>query len=106
MAFGLGLIGEGARADLSLIRSIRNTFAHSRLDISFRTPEIADACRHFTLQWRKPTFVTGKGPCEVFIDVIFQYAMNLIVAANPVDENDQLALEILDLLPPSPETPK
>ncbi|WP_422373297.1 MltR family transcriptional regulator [Hoeflea sp.] len=49
LAYALGLIGKQARHDLSLIRHIRNTFAHSRKPISFATNEVADTCKHLTL---------------------------------------------------------
>jgi len=106
VAFALGLIGEGARSDLSLLRQIRDTFAHSRLDISFNTPEIAEACTHFTLPKRKPNFVSIENPSQTFIDVGWEYAINLIVLEQDRGTPDRHAAEMLDLpLPPLPETP-
>ena len=79
MAFALGIFGEGMRSDLSLIRSIRNTFAHSRLDINFDTPEVVEACRHFTLPKRTPTSLVSAEPAlRCFIDVGCMYAARLI----------------------------
>ena len=104
MAFALGLLGEGARSDLSLIRSIRNTFAHSRLDISFESPEVAKSVKFFTLSQRAPQFLNTKSAvdaCQVFIDVGYQYALQLIVYEE-MSFIDGHAAKILDL----PETPK
>lgn len=103
MAFALGLYGEAVRSDLSLIRSIRNTFAHSRLDITFETPEVAQAVKWFTLPSRAPNFVYGgakESPCQLFIDVSWQYALNLITyEAGVIDHHRALILDI-------PETPQ
>jgi hypothetical protein len=97
IAFGLELIGEGARSDLSLIRTVRNTFAHSRLDISFNTPEVAEACAHFNLQKREPNFVSSHNACQTFIDVGWEYAINLIVVEEDRGELDNHSRKILDL---------
>lgn len=78
MAFALGLFGDGVRSDLSLIRNVRNTFAHSRELLSFDTPEIAEACDHFTLAVRRPQFVQTEDAREKFISVGWHYAIRLI----------------------------
>lgn len=49
LAFAFKLIGPITRADLTLIRLLRNEFAHSRMPISFATPEVQDACKQFRL---------------------------------------------------------
>lgn len=43
LAYALGIIGENAKEDLSVFRKIRNTFAHSRLEIDFSTPVVHSA---------------------------------------------------------------
>ena len=48
LAFALGIIGEDTRADLNCLKDIRNAFAHSRVNLDFDTPEIADACKSLT----------------------------------------------------------
>ena len=44
MCHALSLISLGARADLILIKDIRNVFAHASGIITFQTPEVANAC--------------------------------------------------------------
>lgn len=41
----IGIIGTEPKADLEKIRTIRNTFAHSILEIDFETPEIQTICK-------------------------------------------------------------
>lgn len=49
MAYVLGLISKETRLNLTLLRKIRNDFAHIAEDISFDTENIANRCREFTL---------------------------------------------------------
>jgi hypothetical protein len=44
MAYALGLIGEITFSDLTLLRHLRNGFAHSRVPLSFKTDEIREMC--------------------------------------------------------------
>jgi hypothetical protein len=44
MAYALKLIGPKSRADLDLIRLLRNEFAHSRKSFDFNTPEVKVVC--------------------------------------------------------------
>jgi hypothetical protein len=46
MAYAMKLIGPKARADLDLIRLLRNEFAHSRIPFNFETPEVKAVCDH------------------------------------------------------------
>jgi len=48
-AYALQLIGPITRHDLTIIRSLRNQFAHSRRPIEFETPVVAAACKHLSL---------------------------------------------------------
>ena len=84
LAFALGLLGKQAWADLTVIRRIRNTFAHSRLQINFDTPEIADAVGLLTLRERWPNMMpTGETTArEIFMQTSFQYALFLIALPN------------------------
>jgi hypothetical protein len=45
LGFALGLFGEAARNDLTVIKNIRNAFAHAPRPINFETMEIAFACQ-------------------------------------------------------------
>jgi hypothetical protein len=44
MAYALELIGPISRADLNLIRFLRNSFAHSRKPMNFEVPEVRAVC--------------------------------------------------------------
>jgi hypothetical protein len=44
MGFALGLFGKAARDDLTIIKNIRNAFAHSPRPITFETSEVAKEC--------------------------------------------------------------
>ncbi len=107
IAFALGILGEEARSDLSLIKSIRNTFAHSRLEIDFTTPQVIEACNHFTLPKRWTTYSESDSPDprELFIHVGFDYAIRLITFdGGPIGE---VTHRILGSTPSSsPQTPQ
>lgn len=109
MGFALGIYGEQARSDLSLLRVVRNAFAHSRVDLHFDIPEVSDACSHFTLPVRAPTLMMmawdklADDYCQTFIDVGLQYALYLM----PSDDDDtekvsELRCRVLDLPLPEP----
>ncbi|MDL2401027.1 hypothetical protein [Rhizobium mayense] len=49
MAFSLKLIGTKTKHDLTIIRTLRNVFAHSRLPVTFETEVVAVACGHLCL---------------------------------------------------------
>jgi len=44
MAHAMELIDDGTKKQLTIIRQVRNAFAHALRPISFRTPEVAEAC--------------------------------------------------------------
>jgi hypothetical protein len=44
MGYALGVYDERMNSDLKWIMRIRNAFAHARVNLSFETPEIHDAC--------------------------------------------------------------
>lgn len=46
VCYAMGIIGERTRDDLDILRTIRNSFAHSGRTISFDTDEVAAACAH------------------------------------------------------------
>jgi hypothetical protein len=49
MAYGMGIFGKKTRHDLDLIRHLRNGFAHCRLPLRFRTPEVKGVCDNLIL---------------------------------------------------------
>ena len=105
IGFALGVYGDKARADLSLLKSIRNTFAHSRFDLHFDLPELAEACAHFTLPTRSQrTFGSMEGDhCQTFVDVGLQYVIHLLPSADrsQQDKARKWHYEVLDLPQPS-----
>jgi DNA-binding MltR family transcriptional regulator len=48
IGYAMGLIGPVARADLHLIRTIRNDFAHSGNPVRFDDPEISAKCNRIS----------------------------------------------------------
>jgi hypothetical protein len=44
LGHALGLYGPEVRQDLDRLRHIRNTFAHSKIELTFNSKPIADAC--------------------------------------------------------------
>lgn len=49
LAFALGLLPPNVVADLTLIRKIRNHFAHSAVAVAFSEPPVSDWCRAFSM---------------------------------------------------------
>jgi hypothetical protein len=49
VAYALKLIGPITKADLNLIRLLRNEFAHSRIPFNFTTPEVWTVCEKFPI---------------------------------------------------------
>lgn len=97
LAYALGVIGRAARDDLGCIRQIRNTFAHSRLGISFDTPEVQEACHQISLPTRHPKSVRTDQPTrEMFIQIAFEYSMHL-VCYDPHEEPKAWRHAVLDL---------
>jgi len=90
LAYALGIIGPNAKADLDIIRQIRNTFAHSRAVLKFELPEISAACELLTLSARWPNMmVSVDDPREVFIQTAFQYGLYLMTDGDRIDDPDE-----------------
>jgi hypothetical protein len=49
IAHALAIVHDDDRDVLSIIRSVRNAFAHTTLHVSFRTPAVVSACRKFQM---------------------------------------------------------
>jgi hypothetical protein len=49
LGYALGLYSQQTREDFQTIRHIRNVFAHSRMNLSFKSKEIADACSFYNV---------------------------------------------------------
>lgn len=99
LAHALGLYGDAVRSDLSLIRRIRNAFAHSRLEISFDTPEVQAVCRELTLIERmsfRPTVEFDAR--EWFIYTASTYTIHLLTAHRPTKAGSY-SERVLDMAP-------
>jgi hypothetical protein len=57
MAYALKLIGPIVRADLDLIRLLRNEFAHSRKPFGFSTPEVKAVCDRLQMPDRPGAYI-------------------------------------------------
>lgn len=104
LGYSLGLFGRMARDDLHMIRSIRNTFAHSRLSLDFDHASVAAACMELTLPERVALMpvTESSDPRECFIHTAFQYAVYFITyGARPFDDEDATGFraKVLDLTP-------
>ena len=97
IAFALGLMGPLAKADLTIMRHIRNTFAHSRLKVSYKTPEIVTACEQITLPDRWSLTSDPMDTRNRFILTAFQYFLNFVTFEN--EPWGTVARKILDLPP-------
>lgn len=109
MGYSLGLFGQKARDDLHMIRSIRNTFAHSRLSLDFDQEAVAAACMQLTLPERVALLPVGESddPRECFIHTAFQYATYFITyGTRPFDDEDATSFraKVLDLTSASEES--
>ncbi len=66
VAFAIGLFGPQTHHDLSIIRTLRNQFAHCMRPITFQTPEVVDVCSFLNLpdrpQAREPLLFEDFGP--------------------------------------------
>jgi hypothetical protein len=58
MCYALQLIGPKTRHDLTIIRVLRNQFAHSRKPIKFTTAVVKTACRHLMLPDEEGVFLS------------------------------------------------
>ena len=57
MAYALKLIGPISRADLDLIRLLRNEFAHSRKPFGFSTPPVKAVCDKLKIPDRPGAYI-------------------------------------------------
>lgn len=90
IAYALGLIGKRARSDFTLIRLIRNVFAHARQHITFDKEEIAAACAKLTLLDRFEAISEWRGieqpantPRLRFIGTVKLYGIGILTALRP-----------------------
>jgi hypothetical protein len=56
MGHALGLYGKQTRRNLDILRQVRNLFAHGMSQLTFATPEIANACRELAVPPEREDF--------------------------------------------------
>lgn len=89
LAHAMGILGDDSRSDISMIRHIRNTFAHCRHAMDFDTPEISEACAQITLMRRLEERGQGsrhKHLREDFIQSCFEFSLWLFTIDEPRPE--------------------
>ncbi|WP_422032073.1 hypothetical protein [Reyranella sp.] len=69
LAYAIKIIGPVTRHDLTLIRHLRNEFAHSRRPIDFRVPEVAQFCAQFQFP-ELPEVTTPKSYIDTAPDAV------------------------------------
>jgi hypothetical protein len=89
LGFALGLYGPRTCADLDIIRSVRNDFAHTAGPILFTDPEIKAKCRRFTTPQRltmglATPFIGQTGPKALYVQTAQQISSYLIGAIRAV----------------------
>ena len=65
MAYALGLISATGRADLDIIRKVRNAFAHRLSHSTFENDSVKDRCLNLKLVDQVVSFHDGWGPDSV-----------------------------------------
>lgn len=75
LAFALGLIHENAHRDLTLMREIRNEFAHSIDPVHFNDERIAKKCKRLLLEEKA---LAAIGPKDKYVMCFFFHAVPLI----------------------------
>lgn len=88
MAMALGLVSRASFDDLSVIRDIRNAFAHEPPGLTFRDLRISRACRQLRVPKQRPKFaaVTSSDPRTLF-------EMSVTTLANRISRTTELALQ-------------
>ncbi|PSJ36558.1 DUF4145 domain-containing protein [Allosphingosinicella deserti] len=98
LARALGIIGERAKGDLNAVRSVRNAFAHSRLALTFETPEISAACELIDLHHRWPELSASNrrnDARETFIECCFEFTLHLTMFGD--EKAERLTKVVLDV---------
>ena len=93
LAHALGAYTSAFKEDLDRIRHLRNAFAHAKGEISFRTKEIADACRfHTTEEFSSvahPKPIAFKDARARYVFMAFFAALTFELILKQIDPNDR-----------------
>jgi hypothetical protein len=49
VGYALGILGQQTKANLDIIRTVRNAFAHAKIPITFETDQVKNACSHLVI---------------------------------------------------------
>jgi hypothetical protein len=92
VAHAFDIIGQKAKADLELMREIRNAFAHVRRAITFETPAIAEACGlfHCGKAYEETTI-----PRQMFTRATVSLAGYIVLTMNPSLASDIKGAKLL-----------
>lgn len=93
MAYLLGIVGKKTLHDLSVIRYVRNAFAHTRGDLDLDMPQFQDMLEHLTMAERFPQLMENlfnQDAREIFIQTCFQLSMYLAIG-HERDESEEAA---------------
>lgn len=97
MAYALGLLRSDEKRDMSLIRKIRNSFAHEIQSLSFDTDEIRNRC--FELKSAKDTL---EGPLKgsMFEDTPrFRFTLSVAMIGNFISYRTQHVVQHRTIFP-------
>ena len=89
MAYLLGIIGKNTLHDLSVIRHVRNAFAHTRGHLDLDMPEFQEMLAHITVRQRIPRLLehsANKDLRELFIQTTFELSMYLALGHTQTQE--------------------
>jgi hypothetical protein len=60
IGYALNIFGDETKANLDIIRAVRNAFAHAKIPIKFTTPQVKNACTHLRIPTLLPRIPFGR----------------------------------------------
>lgn len=93
LAFTLGLIDTNDRRKLDILRQMRNACAHSRVPLTFSTPELLDVAR-LLLPKAHRNEIEGAQLRATFI--LFCSLLLLVLIGGKTNENRQMVLDMVN----------
>lgn len=99
LGHALKIYGTLTKGNLTVMRHLRNAFAHAKIPLTFETPEVVDVCKLFQLMPVLPPHVVGErkanlAPRELFEEIAMILSHNLVWwSIEPVQGIDSNALK-------------
>jgi Mannitol repressor len=91
LAYALGIIGQDSRDDLTCVRHIRNVFAHTKTDITFKSPDIITICNEFKFINKVPwEGIYGTRPDDAIDKYYYAVRHYFLYLALPSDDGKPL----------------